>query len=99
MIDGIGDSKSLGEGDGVAEGVGAALHSVPGRQSSFAELVLEPPDGDADGEDDGATFALFAHGGPSISPSGRLNVSTLKCAWVRPLLMKSFSTELPTMLP
>jgi hypothetical protein len=43
--------------------------------------------------------SLLAHGGPSMSPSGRLNVSTAKRACVRPLLMKSLTTELPTMLP
>jgi len=30
-IDGSGESKSLGEGDAVGEGVGAGLHSVPGK--------------------------------------------------------------------
>jgi hypothetical protein len=96
-IDGSGDSKSLGESNGVEDGVGAGLHSVPGRKSSFSELLV---DADGDGEADGEGLAVLAgHGGPSTSPSGRLNVSTVKCAWVRPLLMKSLSTELPTMLP
>src|SRR5256714_9608627 len=96
------DVSGVGDGDGVAEGVGAALHSVPGRYSSFSEL-REPADADADaddeGEADGDVLTLLAHGGPSISPSGRLKVSTAKCAWVSPLLMKSLRTELPTMVP
>jgi hypothetical protein len=76
MIEGTGESKSVREG--VGEGVGAGLHSVPGRKSSFSELLV---DGDGDGEADGEGLALLAgHGGPSTSPSGRLNVSTLKCA-------------------
>jgi hypothetical protein len=62
-------------------------------------VTLELADDDGDGEADGEALAGVAHGGPSISPSGRLNVSTLKWAWVKPLLMKSLSTELPTMLP
>jgi hypothetical protein len=94
-IDGSGETKSVSEGIGA--GVGAGLHSVPGRKSSFSELLV---DADGDGEADGEGLAVLAgHGGPSTSPSGRLNVSTVKCAWVRPLLMKSLRTELPTMLP
>jgi len=30
-IDGMTDVSGVGDGDGVAEGVGAGLHSVPGR--------------------------------------------------------------------
>ncbi len=97
-IDGITDVSGVGDGVGEGEGVGAGLHSVPGRYSSFSEL-LELADAEGEAEADGDALALLAHGGPSISPSGRLKVSTLKCAWLRPLLMKSLRTELPTMVP
>jgi hypothetical protein len=102
-IDGTGDSKSLGEGDGEGDGVGGgATHSVPGKYSSFSEPpgeALEVGDGDADAEGEGATLALFWHAVPSTNPLGRWKLSTLKFAWLRPLLMKSLSTELPTMVP
>lgn len=91
MIDGTIDA----DGEGVA-----ATHCVPGRYSSFSLptlLWLELADGDAEAE--GETFELLAQGPPSMRPLGRWNGSTLKLAWLNPLLMKSRRTELPTIVP
>jgi hypothetical protein len=102
-IDGKGDRTSLGDGDGEGEGVGGgATHSVPGKYSSLSELpgeALEVGDGEAEAEGDGATLVLFWQAVPSTNPLGRWKLSGLKFAWLRPLLMKSRSTELPTMVP
>lgn len=102
-IDGVGDGEALGDGEG--EGVGGgATHSVPGKYSSFSEapgdgLEVGDGDGDVDGEGDTPTLVLFWHAAPSTNPLGRWKLSTLKLAWLRPLLMKSRRTELPTMVP
>jgi hypothetical protein len=91
----------LGKMDGVGDGVGA-MHSVPGRYSSFSDPApVEPEvgDGDGDGDPEGEMLALFWQAVPSTNPLGRWKLSTLKLAWLRPLLMKSRRTELPTMVP
>ena len=96
------EGTSDGDGDGDGEGVGAGLHSVPGRKTSFSEpTLLAEPDGDEEGEVNGEeeTLELSAQGRPSTRPLGRWKLSTEKCAVARPLLMKSLSVELPTMLP
>jgi hypothetical protein len=89
----------LGKMDGVGDGVGA-MHSVPGRYSSFSDPApAEPAVGEGAGDPEGEMLALFWQAVPSTNPLGRWKLSTLKLAWLRPLLMKSRRTELPTMVP
>jgi hypothetical protein len=94
--DGKGEGLGLGDGDGLA-----AAHSVPGRYSSFSEPTFGPLVGDPEAEADaeGETLVLSWQGDPSTRPLGRWKLSTLKFAWLSPLLMKSRRTELPTMVP
>ena len=92
-----GTSDGNGVGDGL--GVGAGLHSVPGRYTSFSDPTFLLGDAEGDADVVGETLELSAQGGPSTRPLGRWKLSTEKCAVARPLLMKSLSVELPTMLP
>jgi hypothetical protein len=89
----------VGKIDGVGDGVGA-MHWVPGKYSSRSLLPLEEPAvGDGDADPDGEMLLLFWQAVPSTRPPGRWKLSTLKLAWESPLLMKSRSTELPTIVP
>jgi hypothetical protein len=95
------EGTSDGDGDGFGDGlgVGAGLHSVPGRNTSFSEPTFLPADAEGDADVEGETLELSAQGRPSTRPLGRWKVSTEKRAVDSPLLMKSRSVELPTMLP
>jgi len=60
---------------------------------------LGDAEGDAEAEAEGLMLLLLEHGGPDTRPSGCWKFWTGKLACVRPLLMKSLRTELPTMVP
>lgn len=105
---GIRVGVGVGVGDALTEGTGCALHSVPGKYSSFSEeLTDDGGEGEelaealAEGlaEGDVPVLELSPHGGPETRPLGCWKAATGMFPWASPLLMKSRSTLLPTIVP